>query len=387
MISRTWPVAPTASLLEERWEQFVATSVPDERLKYFAPSKTGRSITTKVPGMTKLVDLKPGDAHQPIVRFGMRSFDRQWTFEDPRLAKTESPSLWASLSSKQVFLTTMNTTSLGGGPAATLTTAVPDKHHFRGSYGGKDVVPLYRDAKGTPNADPAALKAISEKLGIEVTVEQLFAYAFGVLAGTDYTERFHEALETPGPRIPLTADPDLFAQMARHGEKLIWLQTFGERFGAGTLPTSGITWKAEPSRLPDAKSDIKYYAATETLQVADGTLTGVPEGVWNFGVSGMNVIPKWLGYRMSKPAGRAASSPSPLDHIRPTTWSPEWSAELVEIVAAIRDTLALVPGGIALLDVIVAGQLIGAGELPAVPPALRKPPKVKPGSAADAELF
>ena len=387
MISRTWPVAPTASLLEERWEQFVATSVPDERLKYFAPSKTGRSITTKVPGMTKLVDLKPGDAHQPIVRFGMRSFDRQWTFEDPRLAKTESPSLWASLSSKQVFLTTMNTTSLGGGPAATLTTAVPDKHHFRGSYGGKDVVPLYRDAKGTPNADPAALKAISEKLGIEVTVEQLFAYAFGVLAGTDYTERFHEALETPGPRIPLTADPDLFAQMARHGEKLIWLQTFGERFGAGTLPTSGITWKAEPSRLPDAKSDIKYYAATETLQVADGTLTGVPEGVWNFGVSGMNVIPKWLGYRMSKPAGRAASSPSPLDHIRPTTWSPEWSAELVEIVAAIRDTLALVPGGIALLDEIVAGQLIGAGELPAVPPALRKPPKVKPGSAADAELF
>lgn len=82
--------------------------------------------------MTKLVDLKPGHAHQPIVRFGMRSFDRQWTFEDPRLAKTESPSLWASLSSKQVFLTTMNTTSLGGGPAATLTTAVPDKHHFRG---------------------------------------------------------------------------------------------------------------------------------------------------------------------------------------------------------------------------------------------------------------
>lgn len=64
-----------------------------------------------------------------------------------------------------------------------------------------------------------------------------------------YTERFHEALETPGPRIPLTADPDLFAQMARHGEKLIWLQTFGERF-VRTLPTSGITWKAEPSRSP-----------------------------------------------------------------------------------------------------------------------------------------
>ena len=134
------------------------------------------------------------------------------------------------------------------------------------------------------------------------------------------------------------------------------------------------TWKTEPSRLPDGKSDIKFDPASQTLQVADGMLTGVPEDVWNFEVSGMDVIPKWLGYRMSKPAGRAASSDSPLDHIRPTTWSPEWSTELVEIVAAIKGTLALVPDGIALLEEIIAGPLIAAAELPPVPDALRKPP-------------
>ena len=113
----------------------------------------------------------------------------------------------------------------------------------------------------------------------------------------------------------------------------------------------------------------------ETLQIADGVLTGVPEAVWKFEVSGMDVVPKWLGYRMAKPAGRAASSNSPLDHIRPTTWSPEWSTELVEIVAAIKQTLAVVPDGIALLDEIVTGPLIAADELPPVPEALRQPPK------------
>jgi hypothetical protein len=317
----------------------------------------------------------------------MRSFDRQWIFEDPRLIALERPALWASLSSKQVFLTTMNTTSLGAGPAATLTTAVPDKHHFRGSYGGKDIVPLYRNAKGTPNADPAALKVLSDKLGIKVTVEHLFAYTFGVLAGADYTDRFHEALETPGPRVPVTADPDLFAQMAKHGEKLIWLQTFGERFGTGTLPTTGIAWKTEPSRLPDSKSDIKYDPTTATLQVADGVLTGVPADVWSFEVSGMDVIPKWLGYRMSKPAGRAASSDSPLDHIRPTSWSHEWSTELIEIVAAIKETLVIVPDGIALLERIIAGPLVAAEELPAVPAALRKPPSGKVAADRGEGLF
>lgn len=393
MISRTWPVAPDPDTLSQRWKTFVATEVPDERIKHFAPSRTGRSITTKVPGMAPLAELGESAPHEPIVPFGMRSFDRQWTFEDPRLAKTESPSLWASLSDKQVFLTTMTTTSLGSGPAATLTTAVPDKHHFRGSYGGKDVIPLYRDKRGTPNCDLKVLDLLTKRHqeadadAPEVTVERLFAYCVGILGGTDYTERFHVALETPGPRIPIAANPELFARMTSHGEKLIWLQTFGERFGEDPLPLSGIVWKAEPTRLPSGKPDIKFDPSTQTLNVADGVLTGVPEPVWQFAVSGMEIIPKWLGYRMAKPAGRAASSASPLDHIRPTTWAPSWSTELVEIVGVLRETLSLIPEGVILLDEIVAGSLISADELPAVPAGLRKPPVTKRSNSGEAALF
>ncbi|MFC3687083.1 type ISP restriction/modification enzyme [Aquipuribacter hungaricus] len=374
MVSRTWPVAPSVSMLEERWRAFVATSVPEERLKNFAPSKTGRTITTKVSGMVPLAELKPGAPHQPIVPFGMRSFDRQWTFRDPRVAKTESPSLWASLSDRQVFLTTMTTTRLGAGPAATLTTAVPDKHFFCGR-GGKDAIPLYRDTVGTPNTSPATIKALSATLGTAVTGEHLFAYVFAVLAGADYTERFRDALETPGPRVPLTADAGLFARMVSLGQELIWLQTFGERFGTGEVPTAGVEWGPEPTRLPTAKFDIAFDPATETLHVADGALTGVTEAVWNFEVSGMDVVPKWLGYRMAKAVGRAASSESPLDRIRPTTWAPEWSTELTQIVAVIRRTLALIADGVALLDEIIASPLVSADDLPAVPDALRQPPK------------
>lgn len=388
MISRTWPVAPDKQTLERRWDAFTATAVPEERLAAFAPSKTGRTITTQVPGLTKLAELVSGDAHEPIVRFGMRSFDRQWTFQDPRLAKTESPSLWASLSGEQVFLTTMTTTSLGNGPAATLTSAVPDKHFFSGR-GGKDIIPLYRDAKKAANADPKMLAALTARHrapdsgAAEVTVERLFAYTFGLLAGTDYRARFVDGLETPGPRVPVAADAELFERMVAHGSRLIWLQTFGERFGEGTIPASDTAWKVQPTRLPDGKSDVIYDAASQTLRVADGVLAGVPADVWNFSVSGMDVIPKWLGYRMVKPAGRAASSSSPLDHIRPTAWLSEWSIELVEIVAVLRETLAMLPAGVALLDEILAGPLVSADELPAPSPALRKPPK-KRGDDNDA---
>lgn len=390
MINRTWPVAPDKATLERRWQAFVATDALAERAASYVTPPTGRNINTRVPGMKKLADLDVDDPHCTIRRYGMRSFDRQYVFDDPRLIALERPALWASLSRDQVFLTTLTTTSLGDGPAATLATAVPDKHHFRGSYGGKDVIPLYLDAQKTGNADPkllAMLTARHRNRGLaseEVTVERLFSYAFGVLAGADYRARFAQGLATPGPRVPLTADPVLFERMVEHGRRLIWLQTFGERFGTGAIPTGGTAWSTEPTRLPNSKVDIKYDSATQTLRVADGVLRGVPEGVWRFTVSGMEVVPKWLGYRMVKPAGKAASSGSPLDYVRPTAWSSEWSIELVEIVAAIKETLALVPGGVAILEEILAGPLVAAKELPPAPAALRKPPKAG-ARPADAE--
>ncbi|MBC9820519.1 type ISP restriction/modification enzyme [Terrabacter sp. MAHUQ-38] len=382
---RTWPIATAKDILTRRWQALVGESDPTQRARMFVTPSSGRDVMSRVGGRERIADLKSGAPHPPIRRYAFRSFDRQWAFDDPRMAKTESPSLWWSLSENQVYLAT-SSYRLGLGPAATVSTDVPDLHCFNGR-GGKDIVPLFRDANGTANVDPAALAKVSEKLNTQVTVEQLFSYSYGVLAGADYTERFHEALETPGPRVPLTADRELFQRMAAHGEKLIWLQTFGERFGSDALPTAGVIWESEPSRLPESKADIKYSPDSKTLRVADGMLTGVPHEVWKFAVSGMDVIPKWLGYRMAKPAGRAASSDSPLDHIRPSTWSPEWSTELVEIVAALRETIACVPEGVALLDEIVAGPLVAADELPAVPPALRQPPKAKPGGTTSARLF
>jgi hypothetical protein len=91
----------------------------------------------------------------------------------------------------------------------------------------------------------------------------------------------------------------------------------------------------------------------------------------------MEVIPKWLGYRMVRPAGKAASSRSGLDKIRPASWSPEWSEELVEIVAVLRETVNLTSQGVELLNAVLAGPLIAADELPSPPDWMRKPPKAR----------
>jgi hypothetical protein len=382
---RTSPVSPSAEALARRWAHFVGLAEPAERILSFAASITGRNVYTKVPGRPRLVDEKPGNPPPPIVRYSYRSFDRQWAFEDPRWAKTESPSLWASLSEGQIFMTSLFTGKLGAGPAATLATSVPDFHHFRGSYGGKDVLPLYRDSDLQPNSDQALLDRLTALIGEgsdefgRVTTEDLFSYVFGILAGADYSSRFHMALETPGPRIPISRDPGVFRAMAEHGRRLVWLQTFGVRFAtdADALSTLGLDWRSEPTRPPADKSEIVYDSLLQELRIADGVFVGIQDEVYAFEVSGMPVITKWLSYRLAKPSGKAASSNSPLDGIRPENWSPDWSTELVEVVAVLRETLAMLPVGAALLDSILLGSLISAEELPSPPDWLRKPPSAR----------
>lgn len=390
IVSRTWPIATTRETLEERWSQFLEADNPEERAKIFHTAKSGRNIHTKVPGLPRLVDLEAGTPPSPVVRYAFRSFDRQWIFDDPRLLKTESPSLWASRSPHQVFMTTNMTGRLGSGPAATAATAVPDFHHFC-ARGGKDVLPLYRDQDGTPNVDPAALTLITDTLGTHTVPEDLFAYCYGVLAGGDYTTRFLDELDTPGPRIPLTSDPGLFAQMVEMGKNLLWLHTFGERFRDDGVRTDlsvpdEIEWIAPVRRMPETLGDCQFDSASETLFVGDGTLAGVRDGVWQFEVSGLQVLRKWLGYRTVKGTGRAAGTDRPLDQIRPMNWHTDWHRELRELVYVLTATLDYLPAGTELLELICSGPLISALDLPPVQEHLRKPPKIRRGSEAQLNL-
>lgn len=91
--------------------------------------------------------------------------------------------------------------------------------------------------------------------------------------------------------------------------------------------------------IPKDASANRYDPETETLAVGDGQVGGVRPDVWAYQVSGMPVLTKWLGYRTAKGAGRAASSKSGLDKIRPTKWPDEWNDELLDLIRVLTLTL------------------------------------------------
>jgi hypothetical protein len=378
---RTWPIAPSPELLKERWNRFVRSGA-GERPLLFQTNTSGRSVTTRVAGSKRLADVTAEDDAPPILQYGFRSFDRQSAFKDARMAKTESPSLWQSLSHRQLFLASLLTDQISDGPALTCSANVPDLHFFNGR-GGKDIIPLWRDSAATaPNLTAGLVGVIGKRLGIPPpSGEDMAAYVYALLSASAYQERFAVALERPGLRVPLTADAELWREAVKAGRELLWLHTFAERFvdpaaaRPGQVPeVEGIGWDRAITQMPSDLKEVSYDAESGTLTIGDGQVGGIRPDVWRYSVSGMQVLPKWIGYRTRKGTGRAVNSASALDQIRPQHWIDEWNDELLDLIRVLTMTVDRQPTLAGLLDSVCQGPLIPGGSLPKPTEAERQPP-------------
>lgn len=280
-----------------------------------------------------------------------------------------------------LFLTTLVTDSLGIGPAAVVTHHLPDYHSFRGSFGGQNILPLYRDAGATsPNITGGLLEILGAAYGFTPSPEELAAYVYAMLGGQSYTRRFWNELETPGPRVPLTRDGALFRAAAGWGGRLIWLHTYAERFNDGPgddergteVPQGAATTihgvSSDPAHYPERFS---YNKAKREISVGDGCFGPVAPEIWNFEVSGLMVVQSWLGYRMKERKGKKSS---PLDNIRPACWTPAMSDQFLELLWVLEATLAIEPDLAEILDRVIEGSCFNANDLPSPTAAERKPP-------------
>lgn len=297
---------------------------------------------------------------------------------DNRLGDFLRPPLWRSDGARQLFMTSLLTGLIGEGPAATITHLVPDLHHFRGSFGGKDVIPLWRDAGASrPNLNPSLIAAFEGAFQLSPTPEDVFAYVYALLSAPSYTERFAAELEIPGPRVPLTSHRGRFEQATALGRELIWLHTFGERLvppgeRAGRVPQGmARSVRGIPARA-DAYPERHAYDPTRLqLHVGDGIVEPVSPEVRFFSVSGLGVVGSWLDYRMKAGAGRRSSE---LDEIRPDVWPASFTEELLELLWILERTVALGPALDAILDEIVGGDVISASDLSAPTDEERRAP-------------
>ena len=411
MPGRTWIIAPDKQSLEKRWAELILdVDGPKEkqaelrarRASLFHPhlrgdkpgdkhvAKAGTALGSVHAAMEsiefgvgnrdskdKQVAARAAQALTlvPPIPYGFRSFDRQWIIPDSRAINQANPNLWKAHGAEQVYLSALMAHSPSSGPALSATALLPDLHQYKGSFGGR-AFPLYTDAAGQEaNVSNAVLKALVKKFGTPVNPVDVFAYVAALLASPAYTERFRANLVRPGLRVPLTADADLFAEAAVIGREVIWLHTFGERFGDDRSPgpprvaadgpdmPKGGRIPSTPDGFPDT---LEYDAPRRRLKVGAGYIDNVPPAVWAYQVSGKNVLRQWFSYRKKnreRPLIGDKRPPSPLGDIRPPNWLPEYTTELINVLNILTLLVELEPKQADVLRRICEGPLIPAAQV------------------------
>ena len=149
---RKWPIASDRDTLDRRWQMLLHAEDRAAALKESRDLKADRDYprlggeTARLPTIASL----PTDAPMPEPQqIAYRSFDRHWALVDNRLGDYLRPRTWKAHSDRQSYMVSFLTEVVGHGPLAVATDLVPDLHHFRGSFGGKHVIPLWRDRAGT----------------------------------------------------------------------------------------------------------------------------------------------------------------------------------------------------------------------------------------------
>src|SRR5260221_8740132 len=131
MPGRTLVIAQDSESLTRRWDTLTGTPA-DQKETLFHPHLRGGKLGDKHSQKVVARGL-PGHETRPIpvaqdrgscvppVRYGFRSFDRQWIIPDSRVINQPNPELWESHSVNQVYMTALNRTSPNVGPSITFT--------------------------------------------------------------------------------------------------------------------------------------------------------------------------------------------------------------------------------------------------------------------------
>ncbi|MFD6302332.1 type ISP restriction/modification enzyme [Streptomyces sp. NPDC060223] len=362
---RTWVYAVDEETLQSRWSRFVHEPDLEEKRILFSESrdrKIGSAVTYRLPNQpVRPLMEERGDCPRPK-RILHRSFDRQWVIPDSRVIDYPRSGLWDADRDDQIFLIEQHSRPIKSGPAVVFSTLISDMHCFNND-GGR-VLPL-RHPDGSPNITPGILEHLANSYGMPaVSPDDLAAYIAGAIAHPTFTQRFREELNSPGVRVPITADRKLWLDAVHIGQQIIRVSTFGERFknlesDIGKSKTEAVTYavRVDPSRLP---SSLSYAPEREELLVGTGVFRGVSERMRNYDVGGRKVLDSWFAARCGEPKGRNLSE---LDTIRSERWTPGWSNELIEVLKILRHLTELENSQALLLERVLSGPLIDVAEL------------------------
>ena len=304
--------------LEQKVRDFLVSAEPDRDNKF-------NSTAMNPAHVARAAGFDPA-----LIRtVGYRPLDRRQHYNSPAWNDRPRPDLVAAWGAKNVALFCLPS-GTNAGPAAWAYSDYPDRHAFRGSYGGY-AFPLFdrRAGQGPYNLKAELVAALGAAYGSAVTPEAVFDAMLCLLSARSYTLRFAEDLEDVFPHIPFPSDRALFDEAARLGAEIRAVETFARPPGADYLRGLARAQTAATGVLAPVtwvSGDIRICAD------GSGHISNIPAVIWEFAVSGYRLLPRWLAAREGMTIG------------------PTFIPELRDVAARIAELIDLFDAADSILD-------------------------------------
>jgi predicted helicase len=160
------------------------------------------------------------------------------------------------------------------------------------------------EPKGTyaarvPNLSRIIVESIRKAHGREATPEEIFHYVYAVLYAPAYRERYAQFLKSDFPRIPFTANAELFQEMAGLGERLVSLHLLkSPELGE---PSCKFEGDGDCRIARGSKDGLRYDSENQSIRINKSQyFAPVPKDVWEYRVGGYQVCEKWLKERLDR---------------------------------------------------------------------------------------
>jgi len=163
----------------------------------------------------------------------------------------------------------------------------------------KDLFSELEPDERKPNLNPNVVAALTAAYGEEPTPEDIFHYVYAILYADTYREKYAEFLKIDFPRIPFTADFELFQTLAALGKRLVSLHLL--RSAELDPPAARFQGQGDSRVARTQTQGFRYEPKEERVYVNKTQyFEPVPLEVWEYQIGGYQVLAKWLKDRQER---------------------------------------------------------------------------------------
>lgn len=235
-----------------------------------------------------------------IIPVAFRPLDTRWLYFEPNFIEWDRPELIEAWGDSNLCLYVMPF-GTGRGPAAWCHALLPDYQSFseRGGY----ALPLFDKRLGAnrPNFSLVLINRLSTSYGFAVSGADLFDAILALLSASGFADHFAKDLEDVFPHVQFPADHTVFQRAVLIGREIRALETSAR----APMPQPQAFCRLDSQPTGEIAPVVYTDGAIVLCADGSGRITGIPEFVWSFSISGYRVLSRWIAGRVGLTADLA----------------------------------------------------------------------------------